>query len=105
MDIFFSGSSGVDVWVGVQIGEHDTLIVGWENELASDELAYTRTYSRTAQLEQWAFMGAPGASHPPAPSPHLPRRLASSALSVLKAALLCLGHHGVAHLPHVVQWG
>jgi hypothetical protein len=62
----------------MQIGPDDTLIVGWENELASDELAFSRTYSRTAQLEQWAFMGAPGASrghtrcplalHPPAVS-------------------------------------
>jgi mannosyltransferase OCH1-like enzyme len=36
--------------------------VGWENEFASNAEAFTRTYSRTRQLEQWVFMGAPG--HP-----------------------------------------
>ena len=47
-----------------QIQVDDTLIVGWENEFASNHEAFTRTYSRTAQLEQWVIMGAPGPSQP-----------------------------------------
>jgi hypothetical protein len=47
-----------------QVQPHDTLIVGWENEFPTNEEAFKRAYARTAQLEQWVFLGAPGTLAP-----------------------------------------
>eukprot|EP00218_Dolichomastix_sp_CCMP3274_P014156 CAMPEP_0170135690 /NCGR_PEP_ID=MMETSP0033_2-20121228/2605_1 /TAXON_ID=195969 /ORGANISM="Dolichomastix tenuilepis, Strain CCMP3274" /LENGTH=1019 /DNA_ID=CAMNT_0010371293 /DNA_START=85 /DNA_END=3144 /DNA_ORIENTATION=+ len=40
----------------------DTLVVGWENEFATDEAAYLRHYVRRRQILNWVFAAAPG--HP-----------------------------------------
>eukprot|EP00241_Pyramimonas_parkeae_P000729 CAMPEP_0114247346 /NCGR_PEP_ID=MMETSP0058-20121206/12974_1 /TAXON_ID=36894 /ORGANISM="Pyramimonas parkeae, CCMP726" /LENGTH=1002 /DNA_ID=CAMNT_0001360647 /DNA_START=399 /DNA_END=3407 /DNA_ORIENTATION=+ len=40
----------------------DTLVVGWENEFASDDEAFARHFVRRRQILQWLFMGVPG--HP-----------------------------------------
>lgn len=40
----------------------DTLLVGWENEFATQEIAAHRNYARTRQVLQWVFAAAPG--HP-----------------------------------------
>ena len=40
----------------------DTLVVGWEGEFATDEMAYSRHFVRRRQVLNWVFAGAPG--HP-----------------------------------------
>ena len=40
----------------------DTLVVGWENEFRTDEMAYSRHFVRRRQVLNWVFAGAPG--HP-----------------------------------------
>lgn len=40
----------------------DTLVVGWENEFQTDEMAYSRHFVRRRQVLNWIFAGAPG--HP-----------------------------------------
>ncbi len=44
------------------IKPRDTLLVGWENEFATPEIAAHRNYARTRQVLQWVFAAAPG--HP-----------------------------------------
>jgi mannosyltransferase OCH1-like enzyme len=40
----------------------DSLVVGWENECATDERAYSRHFARRRQITNWVFASAPG--HP-----------------------------------------
>jgi hypothetical protein len=40
----------------------DTMVVGWEAEVATDALAYKRHFARKRQVLQWFFAAAPG--HP-----------------------------------------
>ena len=40
----------------------DALVVGWEGEFATDEMAYSRHFVRRRQVLNWAFAAAPG--HP-----------------------------------------
>lgn len=44
------------------IKPRDTMLVGWENEFATPEIAAHRNYARTRQVLQWVFAAAPG--HP-----------------------------------------
>ena len=44
------------------INANDTLVVGWENEFDTDEMAYSRHFVRRRQVLNWAFAGAAG--HP-----------------------------------------
>ena len=44
------------------ISPTDALVVGWENECATDERAYSRHFARKRQITNWVFAGAPG--HP-----------------------------------------
>ena len=44
------------------IKPRDTMVVGWENEFATPEIAMHRNYARTRQVLQWVFAAAPG--HP-----------------------------------------
>lgn len=44
------------------IAADDALVVGWENEFPTVEIATERTYARQKQILQWALAGAPG--HP-----------------------------------------
>lgn len=44
------------------IRKDDSLVVGWEGEFETDEMAYSRHFVRRRQVLNWAFAGAPG--HP-----------------------------------------
>jgi mannosyltransferase OCH1-like enzyme len=44
------------------ISPMDALVVGWENECATDERAYSRHFARRRQITNWVFAGVP--EHP-----------------------------------------
>lgn len=44
------------------ITAHDSLVVGWEDEYPTPQLAVQYKFARQRQLEQWTFAAEPG--HP-----------------------------------------
>ena len=48
--------------IDTYISPTDALVVGWENECATDERAYSRHFARRRQITNWVFAGAP--EHP-----------------------------------------
>jgi len=75
----------------------DTLVVGWENEFATDDEAYARHFVRRRQILQWLFMGVPGHPVLRAVCDHVASK---ATVSEKEGGSVCLRRRGVVFPSH-----